>query len=256
MLTAITRQVSRTIDRCELSFQERQPIDVRRAIRQHEAYQQLLFDLGLDIIVLPSEPDLPDSVFVEDPAIVLDELAIISRMAAISRRPEANSLAQELSRFRQLEFLTEPATLDGGDVMRIGHILYVGKSARTNGEGVQQLSRIVLPYGYEVRSIRVTGCLHLKSASSYLGSGIVLVNQSWIDSGVLSGFELIDVPSEEPGAANALLLGQTVVLPKSFPKTRELLAKRGLKVRTVDMSELQKAEAGVTCCSLIFDAPG
>lgn len=255
MLTAITRQVSPNINQCELSFHERHPIDVQTAVEQHQAYQRLLSELGLHIIELGAQPDLPDSVFVEDPAIVVDELAIISRMGATSRRPEADSLAQELYKYRRLEFLTEPATLDGGDVMRIGHILYVGESARTNRAGIEQLSHILMPYGYEVRSVGLTGCLHLKSASSYLGAGSVLVNQSWIDSDALSGFELIDVPSEEPNAANALLLGQIVVLPKSFPKTGELLEKRGLTVRTVDMSELQKAEAGVTCCSLIFDAP-
>jgi dimethylargininase len=255
MLTAITRQVSPHINKCELSFHERQPIDVQRAAEQHESYQRLLSELGLRVVELAAEPDLPDSVFVEDPAVVVEELAIISRMGAISRRPEADSLTTELSKYRPLEFLTEPATLDGGDVMRIGHIVFVGQSERTNPDGIEQLTGILTPYGYDVRSVGVAGCLHLKSAVSYVGGASLLVNRSWIDSSMLSGFDLIEVPAEEPNAANALLIDDVVVLPESFPKTRALLEKRGIPVRQVDMSELQKAEGGVTCCSLIFDTP-
>jgi len=255
MLTAITRQVSPNINRCELTFHARQPIDVKRAIDQHETYLRLLSELGLQIIQLAAEPDLPDSVFVEDPAVVVDELAIISRMGAISRRLEAGLLAQELSKYRPLEFLTKPAMLDGGDVMRIGHTVYVGVSARTNREGIDQLSGFLRPHGYEVRPVSVTGCLHLKSATSRVGRESLLVNRSWIDSDALSEFDLIEVPTEEPNAANALLVGEVVVLPKSFPKTRALLERHGIPVRQVGMSELQKAEAGVTCCSIIFDIP-
>ena len=253
MLTAITRQVSPNINRCELSFDERKPIDVRKAIEQHETYRQLLSELGLRVIELAAAPDLPDSVFVEDPAIVVDEIAVISRMGAISRRPEADSLAQELSKYRPLGFLTEPATLDGGDVMRIGQNIFVGESARTNREGIEQLSRILRLHGYDVRPVSVTGCLHLKSACTYVGANGLIVNRSWIDAQMLSQFELIDVPVEEPNAANALLVDEVVVLPESFPKTRALLESRGIPVRLVNMSELQKAEGGVTCCSLIFD---
>ena len=253
MLIAITRQVSPNINHCELSFHERRPIDLRKAVEQHETYQRLLSELGLRIAELAKEPDLPDSVFVEDPAVVVEEIAVISRMGAISRRAEADSLAQELSKYRRLEFLTEPATLDGGDVMRIGQNLFVGESARTNREGIEQLSRILGPFGYDVRAVAVTGCLHLKSATSYVGVNRLLVNRSWIDAQMLSQFELIDVPVEEPNAANALLVDEVVVLPESFPKTRALLESRGIPVRQVDMSELQKAEAGVTCCSLILD---
>ena len=254
-LTAITRRVSPTLNHCELSFHERRPIDVTKAIEQHESYQRLLSELGLRILELAAEPDLPDSVFVEDPAVVVDEVAVISRMGAISRRPEADSLAQELSKYRRLEFLTEPATLDGGDVMRIGKLVFVGESARTNHDGVKQLSRILRPYGYEVRSVAVTGCLHLKSATSYVGGNRLLVNRPWIDSHALNEFELIDVPMEEPNAANALLVDGVVVLPKSFPKMRALLEQRGVITREVDVTELQKAEGGVTCCSLIFNIP-
>jgi dimethylargininase len=255
-LTAIVRDVSSSINDCELSFHARKPIDVANAIVQHKAYQDCLADLGLRIVSLPAEPGLPDAVFVEDPAVVVNEIAIISNLGAPSRRPESRSLANVLSRYRPLKFLAEPATLDGGDVLRIGRSIFVGLSRRTNQDGIDQLGDLLGPYDYQVQPIEVRGCLHLKSACSYIGNNTVLVNRSWIDAEPLSGFELLDVPEEEPAAANALLLNDVVIIPASFPKTRTLLERRGFRVGTIDVSELQKAEAGVTCTSLIFDDHG
>ena len=253
MLTGITRQISQSINECELSFHERQPIDVAKAGAQHRAYRDCLAELGIQVVSLPAEPDLPDCVFVEDPALVVDEIAVISVMGAVSRRPEAQSLAAALTHYRELEYLREPATLDGGDVMRVGRTLFVGLSRRTNREAIAQLSAILQPHGYQVNPVEVTGCLHLKSACSYIGGNAVLVNRSWLDADQLQQFELIDVPAEEPNAANALLVKDVVILPSSFPRTRELLERRGFRVRAIDVSELQKAESGVTCMSLIFD---
>ncbi|HEV2842351.1 MAG TPA: arginine deiminase family protein [Chthoniobacterales bacterium] len=252
-LTAIVREVSSSINDCELSFHARQPIDVPKAIAQHKAYQDCLVELGIRIVSLPAEPGLPDAVFVEDPAVVVDEVAIISNMGASSRRPEAQSLANALSRYRPLRFLTEPATLDGGDVLRIERLVFVGLSRRTNRDGIAQLRAFLEPYSYRVQPIEVRGCLHLKSACSYIGNDTVLVNRSWIDPQPLSGFALLDVPEEEPAAANALLVNDVVIISASFPKTRALLEKRGFQVQALDVSELQKAEAGVTCTSLIFN---
>lgn len=252
MLVAITRQVSRSMNRCELSFHQREPIDLDRAIHQHSIYEKLLSEAGLHVISLTTDPGLPDCVFVEDPAIVVDELAVISRTGAVSRRREAASLASALGKYRTLKFLAEPATLDGGDVMRIERTLYVGVSRRTNREAITQLSGLLLPYDYEVKAIPVDGCLHLKSACSYIGQNTVLANRQWIDTEQLKTFEILDVPVEEPGAPNALLLEDLVVVPASFPQTRALLRESGFPVRTIDVSELQKAESGVTCMSLIF----
>lgn len=252
MLTAITRQVSQSINQCELSFHERQPIDVTRAVAQHRAYQECLAALGVQVVSLPEEPDLPDAVFIEDPAVIVDEVAVISIMGAPSRRSEAASLAHTLSRYRPLKFLTEPATLDGGDVMRIGQTVFVGASRRTNRGGIAQLSEILRVHDYKVTPVAVTDCLHLKSACSYVGNNMLLINRSWIDSTPFSAFELIDVPDEEPAAANALLVKDIVVSPASFPQTHLILERRGFRVRAIDLSELQKAEGGVTCTSLIF----
>src|SRR5213082_1926739 len=253
MLTAITRGVSASINDCELSFHARQPIDVAKAIAQHKAYRDCLTELGVRVVSLPGDPELPDAVFVEDPAVVVDEVAVISIMGAPSRRPEARSLADALSRYRPIKVLREPATLDGGDVLRIGRLVFVGLSKRTNREAFSQLRGVLRVFDYEVQSVEVRDCLHLKSACSYISNDTILINRSWIDAERLREFELLDVPDEEPAAANALLIKDVVIIPASFPKTRALLEQRGFRVRTIDLSELQKAEAGVTCGSLIFN---
>ena len=252
-LIAITRPVSPSINECALLFHARQPIDVAKASAQHKAYQDCLTALGVQVVSLAAEPDLPDAVFVEDPAIIVDEVAIISIMGAPSRRPEARTLTDALSRYRPLKFLREPATLDGGDVVRIGRRVFAGLSQRTNREGVSQLRDLLQAFDYEVQPVEVRGCLHLKSACSYIGNDTVLINRAWIDAERFRGFKLLDVPDEEPAAANALLVNDVVIIAASFPKTRALLEQRGFCVRTIDLSELQKAEAGVTCTSLIFN---
>ena len=251
-LMAITREVSASINDCELSFHARAPIDVVEAIAQHRAYQDCLAELGVRVVSLPAEPGLPDAVFVEDPAVVVDEVAVISSMGAASRRPEADSLAKALSRYRPLKHLTEPATLDGGDVLRIGRALFVGLSQRTNRAGITQLSELLRPYDYRVEAVELRDCLHLKSACSFVGNETLLINRSWIDTEAFRGFDLVEVADNEPNAANVLTLNEVVIMPTAYPKTRVLLEERGFVVRAIDVSELQKAEAGVTCCSLIF----
>jgi dimethylargininase len=255
-LTAITRGVSPSINNCELSFHPRQPIDVAKAIAQHKAYQDCLAELGVRVVSLPAEPGLPDAVFIEDAAVITDEVAVISRMGAPSRRREGITLIDTLSHYRPIKFLVEPATLDGGDVMRADRSVFLGLSRRTNRDGFVQLNDLLKADNYELRPVEVRGCLHLKSACSYIGNGTILLNRSWIDAEQLRGFELIDVADEEPAGANTLLLNDVVVIPASFPKTRALLEKRGFSVQTLDLSELQKAEAGVTCASLIFKTTG
>ena len=187
MLTAITREVSPSINDCELSFRARHPIDVAQAIAQHKAYQDCLVELGVKIVSLPAEPELPDAVFVEDAAIVTDEVAIISRMGAPSRRPEASTLIDALLHYRPIKFLVEPATLDGGDVVRVGRSVFVGLSQRTNREGFVQLSDILRAYDYQAHPVEVGACLHLKSACSYIGNNSILINRSWIGWSNLAG---------------------------------------------------------------------
>jgi dimethylargininase len=254
MLTAITRGVSPAIARCELSFIDRQAIDLARARQQHQAYEVLLGKLGARVISLPPEPDLPDSMFVEDPAIVLDEIAVILAMGTESRRGEAASLEKELSKYRQLAHVLLPGTLEGGDVLRIGRKLFVGLTRRSNTEGIRQLADIVKPHGYEVVSVPVSGCLHLKSAVTSIAENTLLANRTWFDTAPFTGYEWIDVDPSEPHAANALALGGTIILPASFPRTRGRIGSLDYRVTLLDISELQKAEAGLSCSSLLFES--
>lgn len=253
-LIAITRAVSPALNRCELSWLPREEIDLAIAIAQHRAYEQCLRDLGAHVISLPPEPGLPDSMFVEDPAVVVPEMAIITRMGAESRRREAEGLAPVLARYRPVRYLREPATLEGGDVLHIGKTLFVGRSQRTNAEGIKQLAAELSPFGYSVRPVPVDGCLHLKSACSYLGEQTVLANAKWVAPDVFhrEGLRVLEVPAPEPRAANALAINRTVVVPAAFPKTAALLVRLGFTVRTLDISELMKAEAGLTCSSILI----
>ena len=254
MLTAITRRVSPAIARCELSFIDRRAIDLSRARQQHQAYELLLAKLGARVISLSAEPDLPDSMFVEDPAVVLDEIAVILAMGRESRRGEAASLAQELSKYRKLAQVLPPGTLEGGDVLCIGRKLFVGLTTRSNAEGIRQLAEIVKPHGYQVVSVPVTGCLHLKSAVTSIAENTLLANRTWFDTAPFTGYDWIDVDPSEPHAANALALGGTIILPASFPATGGRLGSLDYRVTTLDISELQKAEAGLTCSSLLFES--
>ncbi len=255
MLIAITRAVSPAISHCELSFIERKPIDLAKAQEQHRAYETLLEKCGARIVSLSAEPDLPDSMFVEDPAVVLDELAVILPLGTASRRREAVSLGAALSKFRKLEHVQLPGTLEGGDVLRIGRKIFAGLSQRSNAQGIRQLSEILQPLGYEVIAAPVTGCLHLKSAVTHLGDNTLLANRAWFDTAPFARCEWIDVHPAEPHAANALALGGTVIFPASFPRTAERIEARGFSVTPLDISELQKAESGLTCSSILFDAP-
>lgn len=251
MLTAITREVSPTLGDCVVTFLDRSPIDVVKAMEQHRGYAAVLGELGGRVISLEADPTYPDGVFVEDPAIVLDEIAVICRLGAESRRGEAASLAAAIEPFRELKWISEPATIEGGDVVRIGRDLFVGLSRRTNREGISQLSEIVKPFGYQVTAVEVRGCLHLKSACCWIGDASVLINRGWIDDSAFADYRMIEVVEE--WAADVLRIGDMVVMPEGFPRTRERLERSGIGTRAIDVSELQKAEAGVTCMSLIFD---
>jgi dimethylargininase len=250
---ALTRAVPDSLARCELTHIERAPIDVARARAQHSAYEQALTSLGCDLVEVPAAHDLPDSVFIEDTAIVFEELAVITRPGAESRRAESAAVTSTLVAFRQLQFLLEPATLDGGDVLRLGRTLYVGVGGRSNAIGVDQLRVVVSPLGYEVRSIAVEGCLHLKSAITEVAPGIVVLNPEWIDREAFSDHEIVEVDPSEPEAANVVRVGNVVICAAAYPRTNARLSAVA-SVRTIDVSELAKAEGALTCCSLIFSA--
>jgi dimethylargininase len=251
-MIAITREVSRSLAGCELSFVPRMAIDIERATTQHAAYRTALQSLGCELIDLPALDAMPDAVFVEDVAIVLDEVAVLTRPGAASRRAEGGPVADVLSRYRTLHAIQAPGTLDGGDVLRVGRTVYVGEGARSNAAGIAQLRELLAPHGYEVRAVPTRGCLHLKSAATQVADGVLLVQPQWVDTAVFSAHRLIEVDPDEAHAANALRIGDSVIHPACFPKTQQRLRDAGVAVVPVDISELQKAEGAVTCCSLVF----
>ncbi len=253
--SCLTRAVSPKLDRCELTHAVRVPIDVELAAKQHADYEDALRRAGATVRRLDPLPDNPDGVFVEDTALVLPEVGVILRPGAASRRAEVESVAAALAEYGAVRSLEPPGTVDGGDVLRVGRTLHVGISSRTGRRGLAQLAEIVSEFGYEVSPVLVDRCLHLKSAVTQVGPGLLLANRSWIPDMDLDTEDVIDVAPDEPDAANALWIGEHVVYPSNFPRTAERLADRGVRLILVDVSEIQKAEGGVTCCCLPISRP-
>jgi dimethylargininase len=250
---AITRQVSPAINRCELTHLARALIDYERACAQHRQYEAALRSLGMQVISLAAEADLPDSVFVEDVALVLDECAILLNPGASSRRPEVASVEKALVPYRKVFRVQPPGTADGGDILRVGKTVYVGLSGRSTAEAVEQIKAILAPYGYQVRAVNVTGCLHLKSAVTQVAEDRLLINPAWVSKDDFPGMQFIAVDPSEPYAANVVLVDGTILYPSSFPKTMEKLESAGIAMLVVEADELAKAEGALTCCSLIFE---
>jgi dimethylargininase len=250
-LVALTRLLSPAVLNCELTYMKRSWIDYDLAARQHLDYVRSLQRLGIDVVTLPPQPEMPDAVFVEDTALVLDEIAVISSPCA-PRKHELGSMRQVLEKYREIAVIPATSKFEGGDVVGNGRRLFVGCSTRTNRDGIESLQSIVQFYGYEVAPVEISGCLHLSTAASYLGDDTFLINPQWMDCSPLSRYRLIEVPVNEPWAANVLSLGSSILVPATFPCTCDLLERLGYSVSPVDVSELLKAEAGVTCMTLIF----
>ena len=252
MTVAITRKVSPAITRCELTHLRREPIDVALAARQHVEYEQCLAGLRCRVVSLPAAPELPDSVFIEDTAVVAAELAVVTRPGAASRRAETPAVARVLAEYRPVAAIQAPGTLDGGDVLRVGRRVFVGLSVRSNRNGIEQLRALLSPHGYEIEALPITGCLHLKSAVTQVAPDVLLLNPDWVEPAAFEGYGRIEVETSEPYAANALLIGNAVLYPTAFPRTGARLEGAGIRLVPVDVSELAKAEGAVTCCSLIL----
>lgn len=250
---AITREPAAELGSCELSYVPRTAVDAALALRQHRAYQRALATLGCRVLTLEAEPEMPDAVFVEDVAVVLDEVAVMTRPGAASRRGEGMAVSELLMRYRPLRHIEPPGTLDGGDVLRIGRTLYVGRSARSNDDGIAQLAVAVDGFGYRVQPVAMRGCLHLKSAVTALDDATVLVQPEWVDVDAFASYRRIEVDPGEAHAANVLRLAGGIVMPSGFPRTQARIAEAGFDAVAVDMSELQKLEGAVTCCSLVFE---
>jgi dimethylargininase len=254
MLVAVSRSPGPELARCELTHLDRRPIDPDLALAQHRAYRDALRAAGVRVIELPADPRFPDGVFVEDTAVVLDEVAVVTPPTPASRRAEPAAIEAALRAFRPLARLPEGARVEGGDVLRVGRTLYVGLTARTDEFGLRATEAAVRQLGYAVVPVRVTGCLHLKSACGVLDRETLLMNRAWVDAGAFAGLRLVDVPAEEPFAANVLALPGAVFVSEAYPRAADLVRDRGYPAVVLDVSELHKAEAGLSCMSLVFEA--
>lgn len=250
-MIAFVRDVSPKLGDAEHA--QRRAVDPTLAGEQHAGFVAALEKLGVKVEFLPALPDLPDAVFVEDAAVLLGEIAIIARPGAKSRLPEIDSVGQVLGRRRPLQSIVAPATLDGGDVLRIGRCLYVGESRRTNPEGIEQLRDIVRPLGYEVTSVLVRDCLHLKSACTFIPPHHLLANPAWIDTSCFRDLRVIAVDGTEPAGANTLTIGGTTLISTSFPKTAKRLREAGIVTRKIDVSEFEKADGGLSGLALLLE---
>lgn len=250
MQYAIVRPPGRSYVNCISQSPEHSSINVELALEQHHAYCEALREAGLKVIALPPLEEYPDSCFVEDAAVVRGNVAVIGRFGAKTRRGEEESVAQVLGQYKILRHVSGYATLEGGDVLQCEQFLFAGISQRTSWSGVEQMAELLDLDRYRI--ISVTGALHLKTLCTYLGRGIILAAEHCPWLGEFAEYETLRVPSEESYAANALAIGDTVLLPRGFPRTRAMIEKRGFCVRELDISEFRKGDGGLTCLSIIF----
>ncbi len=253
MTIAITRIPAEAIAKCELTYIERVPIDYTKALEQHQAYCAGLEACGVEVIRMPPDEAMPDSVFVEDTAIILDEVAIITPMGIASRRAEPLRNEAAIARYRPLVHITLPATIEGGDVMRLGKAIFVSLSTRTNAAGIEALRTLAAPYGYTVTEVTLHDCLHLKSACTALDDQTILLNPAWVDTAAFDDYELVEIAADEPNAGNVVRANGHILVSSQYPHTNTIIERRGYKVCAVDASEFTKAEAAMTCMSLIVE---
>jgi dimethylargininase len=221
-------------------------------LSQHQAYCQALQSLGLEVILLPAEPEFPDAYFVEDPAIVTPRLAIITHPGAPSRQGEEISLEPVLRQFRPVVHIHPPGTVEGGDILMVGNHFFIGLSDRTNREGAAQLASLLHSAGHTCEIVPVVAGLHLKSSVNYVGKNTLLVTSALADYPAFNSYERIIVDPDEEYAANTLWVNDTLLTPAGFPKTHSRLTVLGMNILEMDVSEVQKMDGGLTCMSLRF----
>lgn len=254
MKIAIVNRPNLALERCELTFLGRESIDLETAQQQHSKYVAALRRICAQVEVLKVNQKSPDAVFVEDVAVILDELAVITSMGSATRRAEVIIMADLIAGFRkEVRHISLPATIEGGDVLRVGRTLFVGESSRTNSAGIAALGDIVRPFGYSVVAVKVHGCLHLKTGVTALNDETFILNPDWIDPAPFAKFKLINVAADEPWGANVLRIENRLIVNASYPRTAERIDALGLMSEKVNISEFGKAEAGLTCMSLVFE---
>lgn len=229
--------------------------DYQKALQQHDAYIETLRGCGVDVTVLPADEAYPDSCFVEDPAILTEQCAVITRPGALSRRGETAAIEQAVAKFYPADkifHITAPGTIEGGDVMRAGDTFYVGRSARTNEEGIRQLTAILAPYGYQVVAVPLSEVLHLKTGVVYLEGNTMLVSGEFLTKPAFAQYTKLEVPESEAYAANCIWVNGTVIVPEGYPTVLAAIQNAGYKTVTCDTSEYRKIDGGLSCLSLRF----
>jgi dimethylargininase len=252
-MLALTHLPSPNMQACQRTFVPQAAIAHERTLAQHAAYCEALRACRVNVVTLNVNAQHPDSTFLEDTAIVLDEVAVLTSMGTPARREEPRGIEPILRQHREVVRIDPPAKIEGGDVLRVGRRLLVGSSTRTNFAGIALLAGQVEAFGYTVQAVPVQNCLHLKTGCTVLPDGRLLVNPAWINPAALTDFEIVEIPPDEPWAANICLVNSSVLLATEHVRTAELIDSLGFNVRPVELSEFAKAEGGVTCLSLLFN---
>lgn len=253
MIRALTRHIPNSFANALSAVRPDPPIDVALARQQHLMYCMALAECGATVTTLPVDERCPDSVFVEDTAVVVDKQALITRPGAPTRQLETEAVAVRLDAWLNCIPMTEPATLDGGDCMLVGRRMFVGRSARTNAAGIAQLARTFAPRGIDVVPIDLPlGVLHLKCVCSPLDEGRILLAEDSLDRAVFCELGIVAVPADETYAANVVAIGTHVIIAAGFPRTHAALVKAGFKPHPVPCSEVRKADGSLTCQSIVF----
>lgn len=246
---ALVRRPASNLEQGQLTHLDRVPVDVALAQRQWDGYRRALENEGWRTVEVAAEPGLPDSVFIEDALVMFDDVAVLTRLGAPSRRAEsAGAEATVRGLGIRVVALEPPATLDGGDVLKVGTTVYVGQGTRTNQEGVRQLAAIIEPMGYTVVPVPVTRALHLKSAVTALPDGTVIGHESLVDDPSL--FPRFSAVPEIEGTAVVILDDDTLLMSAAAPRSAALAEGLGYRVVTTEITEFEKLEGCVTCLSV------
>ncbi len=227
--------------------------DYKKAYAQHEAYIEALKECDVNVTILEPLEAFPDSVFVEDTAILTEKCAILTNPGAQTRKGEEHSIYEALQQFYStIELIAAPGTIEGGDVMRVGDHFYVGLSSRTNNEGFSQFQNILKKYGYTASPVFMKDFLHLKTGVSYLENNKLLVAGEFVDNSVFESFNRIFIPETFIYSANSIWVNNRVLIPQGYSLTVENVQKEGYKTIEVDVSEFRKLDGGLSCLSLRF----
>ncbi len=253
MKYALVRGIPASFDQCIKPENDQRPIDVALARQQHRRYCEILSELGWTVLLLPPDDRYPDGPFTEDTAVVAGKAALITRPGAASRRGEVEATAEILGCFLDLTRMTAPATLEGGDVLCMGDKIFVGRTARTNDPGIDALTRWADP-SRTVVAVDVEGALHLKSVVNALGDATVVLSGDGVDPAAFSEYKVLKVPEKEAARLSFLAIGDKVLLPADCPETARLFRQKGFTPILLDISEIRKAQAGLTCMSVLFEA--